>query len=223
MNHEDVLAKSSLKSAIAVSDWQWKEHALTLYQWAMTFNARFFADVAMPEPVIAFDKLNVKTLAAYTLKRNPQGLLDQIAFNVKHFASKNQQVTWQNELWGELETLLHEQVHLWQQNFGEHPINRNYHNTEFVAKCESLGLHPKAGKGYHTKPADGKFAELMVEYGIVQPVEAVVEITKGRSTLHKWVCPECGLILRVGIADDIQIACVNCTALAEQAVLFARA
>jgi hypothetical protein len=224
MNPEDTLAKSSLKSAIAVSDWQWKEHALLMYQWAITFNTRFFTDAVMPEPVIAFDRLNIKTLAAYTLKRNPQGLLDAITFNVKHFDSKNTKLTWRTDLWGELETLLHEQVHLWQQNFGEHPIKpgRIYHNTEFVTKCETLGLHPKAGKGYHTQPADGKFAELMQEFGIVRAAEVAVEVTKGRSTLHKWECPECGLILRVGVMDDIQVSCVSCTELLDQMILFTK-
>jgi hypothetical protein len=43
--------------------------------------------------------------------------------------------------WAQLETLLHEQVHLWQQNFGNDPVNpgKPYHNKEFVEKCEHLG------------------------------------------------------------------------------------
>jgi len=70
-----------------------------------------------------------------------------------------------------METLLHEQVHLWQQNFGKDPVKpgRVYHNKEFVEKCESLGLHPKIGEGYHLKLADGPFEILMRELGITPP------------------------------------------------------
>ena len=46
-------------------------------------------------------------------------------------------------MWAVLETLLHEQIHLWQQNFGEHSVERNYHNKEFVNKCKQLGLYPR--------------------------------------------------------------------------------
>jgi hypothetical protein len=39
----------------------------------------------LPDPVISFDDLwNIKTLATYTLHRNPQGLLDEITFNTVH-------------------------------------------------------------------------------------------------------------------------------------------
>jgi len=67
--------------------------------------------------------------------------------------------------------LLHEQVNLWQQNFGNDPVKPGwvYHNKEFVEKCESLGLHPKPGEGYHLKLVDGAFEILMRELGIVPP------------------------------------------------------
>ena len=58
----------------AAEDWEWHTTATTLYQWADRFNDRFFSR-RMPETVLGFEKLNVRTLAANTLKRNPQGLL----------------------------------------------------------------------------------------------------------------------------------------------------
>ncbi len=84
---------------------------------------------------------------------------------------EGEKLVWRFGRWAQLETLLHEQVHLWQQNFGKDPVKpgRVYHNKEFVEKCESMGLHPKIGEGYHLKLADGPFAILMRELGIAPP------------------------------------------------------
>jgi len=78
---------------------------------------------------------------------------------------------WRFGRWAQLETLLHEQVHLWPQNFEEDPVKpgKVYHNKEFVEKCESLGLHPMPAKGCHVAIADGIFAQLMGELGIERP------------------------------------------------------
>jgi len=186
--------------------WEYADQAAFLYRWAVIFKDRLLDPVLLtdrrrlPDPVISFENMrNYNILAAYTLKRNPQGLLYEITFNTVHFKDDK----WAFGEWGLLETLLHEQVHLWQQNFGREPISRNYHNREFVDKCESLGLHPKIGGGYHLKPADGVFAQLMKEHGISRPEVVEVPGTKidwwklldgwkkekrGCSTLTRWSC-----------------------------------
>jgi hypothetical protein len=60
------------------------------------------------------------------------------------------------------------------------------------------------------------FAQLMSELGIERPDDVPRETgekptkkdwfrpnkEKGRSTLHKWVCPDCGLSVRMGIKSD---------------------
>lgn len=112
-------------------------------------------------------------------------------------------------------------MHLWQQNFGEDPVNpgKVYHNKEFVEKCESLGLHPMPVKGCHVAVAVGVFAQLMGELGIERPETPPTmnalkidwfkflddwfeKAAKGKSTLKKWCCPKCGLNVRMGIAGD---------------------
>lgn len=111
-------------------------------------------------------------------------------------------------------------VHLWQQNFGQHPVTRNYHNREFVGKCEQLGLHPRVGTGAHWKPADGAFAQLMAENQIQRPTQVVVpkeerknwwdlgkKERKGRSTLSKWSCG-CQNV-RVG-TKEFHARCTRC-------------
>lgn len=223
------------KNAETARDWEYTDEAAYLYRMANQFKERFLDPIIrndrnrLPDPVISFQNLrNINTLAAYRLTRNPQGLLYEIIMNTEHYsdAPMDGRTTkqWSFGKWAQLETLLHEQVHLWQQNFGEHPVQvgRAYHNKEFVAKCESLGLHPKLGEGYHLRLADGVFADLMKDLGIPAPdlsrrtmgidldwfswyLDNLGKKKKGKSSLQKWTCPECGLNARMGIKGDPQL------------------
>jgi hypothetical protein len=198
----------------AAIDWEWHEIASQLYVWTDRFNDRFF-EHGMPETVLSFESMDHRILAAYTLRRNAQGLLYEITFNTKHL---------RRALWETLETLMHEYVHLWQQNFGEHPVQRNYHNVEFVQRCEALGLHPAVGSGAHLKPADGVFAEFLKGHSIAEPepIRGVKlnpkgkpldwwanprERRRGRSTLVKWSCG-CQNV-RVG-TKEFHAQCLKC-------------
>jgi len=114
------------KNAENAYDWEYTDEAKYLYGMAVTFKDRFLDPILhtdrgrLPDPVISFDDLrNKKTLAAYTLHRNPQGLLDEITFNTVHFEEKDEKKVWKNGRWAQLETLLHEQVHLWDDEFFE--------------------------------------------------------------------------------------------------------
>jgi len=216
------------KNAENARDWEYRDEAQYLYGMAVLFKDRFLDPVLhtdrgrLPDPVISFDDLrNQKTLAAYTLHRNPQGLLDEITFNTAHYVDEGNQKEWAWGKWAQLETLLHEQVHLWQENFGKykHRPGRVAHDKEFVEKCESLGLHPMPVVGCHTAVADGVFAQLMAELGIPRPEDVPrekgekpikrdwfrPEKEKGTSTLHKWECPECGLKVRMGISGNPEL------------------
>lgn len=212
------------KNAEAARDWEYSEESQYLYKMANLFKDRFLDPILhtdrgrLPDPVISFDDLrNRRTLAAYTLHRNPQGLLDEITFNTVHYEDQEGKRVWVWGKWAQAETLLHEQVHLWQENFGEHKHKpgRVAHDKEFVQKCESLGLHLMPVVGCHIQVADGVFADLMKELGIPRPEDVPREAEKpskrdwfrpvpekGRSTLQKWVCPDCGLAVRIGIKDD---------------------
>lgn len=220
------------KNAETARDWEYSEEAKYLYGMAVLFKDRLLDPVLLtdrgrlPDPVISFDNLrNKKTLAAFTLHRNPQGLLDEITFNAVHYEEEDGRKVWKFGKWAQAETLLHEQVHLWQQNFGKHPVKpeKVTHNKEFVDKCESLGLHPLPVIGAHFAVADGVFAQLMGELGLERP-DDVPRIEgkslkrdwfrrqpeKGRSTLHPWICPNCGLKLRATIKGEINSTHDDC-------------
>lgn len=219
------------KNAETASDWEYRDEAQYLYSMAVVFKDRLLDPILLtdrrrlPEPVISFaDMRNYNTLAAYKLIRNPQGLLYEITMNTQHYEKKEDKVEWSFGRWAQMETLLHEMVHLKQQNFGADPVvigkRSTYHNKEFVEMCEAVGLHPKLGEGWHVRLATDPFAKLMSEYGIETPQELDKGIEfdidwfkfllddgkkKGRSTLNKWVCPKCNLKVRIGIKGNPEL------------------
>ena len=194
------------KNAENARDWEFREEAKFLYSMALVFKDRLLDPVLLtdrgrlPDPVISFEDMrNRKILAGYRLHRNPEGLLDEITFNTVHYAKDgDSQRLWKYGRWAQLETLLHEQVHLWQENFGEnkHKPGRVMHDKEFVAKCESLGLHPLPVVGCHIQVADGVFAKLMEELGIPRPTnipeDASTDWTKAGGIKKDWFKTEKG-------------------------------
>lgn len=222
----DLSSIEQAKTAVrynAETDLTWRHHELAkqLYGWTDIFRDRFLDPIArldrqgrLPGPVIGFDRDDVRTLAYYILGKNAYGIDDAIILN---------ELNLDRPLYSVLETVLHEQVHLWQQRFGEHPVKRNYHNQEFVQKCESLGLHPFPILGFHWQPADGAFEQLLKEHLILKPQGELVfpvsegqkrnwwqeDREKGRSTLVLYQCP-CGQRVRVGKQDWPGATCHAC-------------
>lgn len=227
-------------------DWPFADQLRFANRWSDIFDERLLDSVAVPgkpripRPVIGFEPMRVETLAAYTINRDNHGLLHAVNFNEVHFLDTDEGKQWRYGQWGFLETLLHEKLHLWQQELGQHPYKQgsNTHNAEFCAKAESYGLHPLPVIGCHIAPADGIFAALMKEYGIERPQAEIPDGSKvdwwklfpdlfkappkGRSSLTKWTCEGCGLNLRVGVKTDIEVACMPCSREAGHTVLFKR-
>lgn len=220
------------KNAENAKDWEYRDEAQFLYRMANLFKDRFLDPVLLtnrrrlPDPVISFDDLrNNRILAAYTLKRNAQGLLDEITFNTVHYEEKDGQLVWKYGRWAQLETLLHEQVHLLQENFlNSHKPGRVAHDKVFIQKCNALGLHPRPVIGSHMQVADGIFAQLMLELGLPRPTDVPrmdsgenpskgdwfrPEKEKGKSTLKKYECV-CGQKIRVGKENWPGAICKAC-------------
>jgi hypothetical protein len=135
---------------------------------------------------------------------------------------------WERGRYSQGETLLHEYIHLWQQiGRGKDPYRwekhrKETHNKEFVAKAEEFGIHPMPVQGVHTSIATpgSPIDILLKELGIFPPEGADKkpeddrmdwaiwlifkgkERPAGKSTLNKWLCPDCGLAVRIGIKSD---------------------
>lgn len=202
------------KNAETASDWEYRAEALFFYGLAVLFRDELIDPILrldrsqVPDPVISFDNLRQsRTLAGYTLNRNPQGLLHEITFNTTHYDTVDGKKEWRFGRWSQSETLLHEQLHLKQQKYGKEPYKggRVTHNKEFVGMGKDLGLNIFPVVGYHYAVANegSPFARIMHQLGIQRPDDVptlspgekpkgnyfeVGRKRKGRSSLTKYSC-----------------------------------
>jgi predicted SprT family Zn-dependent metalloprotease len=99
------------------------------------FNEHLFADV-LPRCLLTVQR-ETNTLGYFSPNRwgNKKGeKAHEIAINPAYFAS--------HSLIEVLQTLVHEQCHLWQQVFGSRKSRNGYHNREWAFKMETIGLMP---------------------------------------------------------------------------------
>lgn len=209
--------------------WEFQEEAAKLYRRAEVVMARFYPvfdltkfEGQLPPVLIAIDSLrNKNTLAAYHLVPDEYGFNFKITFNEQHYVKGEEgKPVWEFGDWAQSETLVHEAGHHWQQLNGKNPFkptSRVTHNKEFTDKMAQLGIHCEP-EGFHSRIADvdSPFGILMKEWGITPPDAAPFgeeydkhwwreffkDQKKGRSTLHKWSCPDCGMSVRYGRKDD---------------------
>lgn len=87
------------------------------------------------------------------LHRQDKSRTDEIAMNPSYFGVI--------PLLEILQTLVHEMVHSWQHHFGD-PGRRAYHNKEWAAKMEAIGLMPSSTG----QPGGAKTGEKMADYPI---------------------------------------------------------
>ncbi|ELN0128911.1 SprT-like domain-containing protein [Pseudomonas putida] len=98
------------------------------------FNVQLF-DGQLPDCLITLQRER-RTYGYFSRKRFARRsgeMTDEIAMNPGYFAIRSLRKT--------LSVLAHEMVHLWQFHFGA-PGRRGYHNKEWAARMEALGLMP---------------------------------------------------------------------------------
>lgn len=119
-------------------------------------------------------------------------------------------------------TLVHEMVHQWQQEFGT-PPRRCYHDREWAAKMEDVGLIPsntgqpggrKTGQAmtHYIDPA-GRFQQafdaMPPEFLIPWKSQAPSAASKSpRNSKTKYTCRRCGAALWG--KDTLQVLCLEC-------------
>jgi SprT-like family protein len=145
-------------------------------------------------------------------------LTDEIALNPAHFATRSTE--------GVLSTLAHEMVHLWQHHCGK-PSRSAYHNREWAAKMDAIGLCPShtgqpGGKRTwqhrsHDVVADGSFAQacaaLLAEGFVISWRDRAREDAPGKppgkaGVRTKYTCPNCGL--NAWAKPDVVLLCGAC-------------
>ena len=187
-------------------DWYMKDLFRELHRWAAIFDAEFKLEI--PQIAICVDPLR-RAYGHFRAGPNGFGLSSEIAINENYLGKR--------PFWEVLGTLLHEQLHAWQEAHGK-PGRGNYHNKQFCQKADSLGLvvDNKGVTQYRTPSA---FTELLEQHGIhvpdlPQPVTVARRRPRmGTSKLKLWFCG-CTRV-RVAVAD-FWAKCLKCGNLFER-------
>ncbi len=190
-------------------EWDFDDVATDLHRWKERFDLEFKLNV--PQIAIAIDRLSFWRLGQFRYGHNGFGLRGEITISTHHVVANIRPHDW----WNVLGTLLHEQLHAWQQEQGK-PGAGNYHNVEFRNKAISLGLI--VDQRGHTQYAPvSPFVSLLQRYGVTVPK---LELPKppankaaAASKLRLWMC-RCPVRLRVAI-PKLQARCLNCGQLFE--------
>lgn len=129
---------------------------------------------------------------------NPHSI-HEIAMNPQYFSGRSDEQI--------ISTLVHEMVHLWQQEYGN-PPRGNYHNREWAEKMESLGLIPsttgeeggaKTGTSVtHYINPDGAYQRLiktfLADHEAIQYQDRVTPEQRAKAKKKnkvKYTCPKC--------------------------------
>jgi len=118
------------------------------------FNAQLYGG-QLPACLITLQR-EKRTCGYFCAKRfsNVHGALaDEIAMNPTYFATVPLAET--------MQTLVHEMCHLWQHHFGQ-PGRGRYHNEQWAARMESMGLMPSCTG----KPGGKRTGDQMGDYAI---------------------------------------------------------
>lgn len=106
-----------------------------------------------------------------------------------------------------LQTVAHEMAHQWQHHFGEKKSRTAYHNAEWAAKMESIGLMPSSTSQPGGKKTGQKMGDYVIPGGLFERVVAELsadELNEIGSTVLppkqsdpakkkvKHTCPSCG-------------------------------
>jgi hypothetical protein len=130
-----------------------------------------------------------------------------------------------------LSTLVHEMVHVWQECFGK-PPRKAYHDKQWAAKMEEVGLMPSTtgepgGKRTgqrvtHYIVAGGPYASAYArlrQRGYVLGWQSAPNGASGaaakRASKSKFTCPDCGL--NAWAKEDAKLACGECGEVMEAA------
>jgi hypothetical protein len=194
------------------SGWTLHDAMQHLHDWADIFRFRFKLEI--PAVPLRLARLRWNCLGHFDPSFNDFGLQNEIAIDVGHLTARLQSGAW----WQVLATLLHEQLHFWQQLNGRpsRPGRGNYHNVEYRERAARLGLVVSSRGVNEHYLAESPFLMLLKEKGVDIPALSnspqYFPASRPRvgSKLKRW---SCGCIppvrLRVGRAK-IRVRCMDC-------------
>jgi predicted SprT family Zn-dependent metalloprotease len=181
------------------------------------FNARLFAG-ELPPVLLNFSR-HVRSYGFFAPERWERGQA------VRHEISLNPSTLKSRAAIDVASTLVHEMVHLWQHEKGT-PSRAGYHNQEWAAKMDAVGLVPsstgepggaRTGQQMtHYIDKAGAFAEafraMPREYGLPwtceEPDDRAAKKKRAAKNKVKYSCPSCDA--NVWGRPDLAISCDDC-------------
>jgi len=131
-----------------------------------------------------------------------------------------------------LSTLVHEQVHVWQQTYGE-PGRKGYHNKEWGSKMKEIGLYPSNTGKEGGKETGSKMSHYSINPGVFERYCNILlgegfklnwqsfidkkADKKKKQTRVKYCCAGCGL--NMWGKPDSNIICEDCSDIEEQVIV----
>jgi len=128
------------------------------------FNRELFKG-ELPSCLITLQRTAVRVAGHFSAERfaSPDDRkTDEIALNPMHF---RQAAKWRMQA---LQTLAHEMCHLWQHHCGKQQSRKAYHNAEWGAKMESIGLMPSATGAPGGKKTGQKMGDYPIAGGLFE-------------------------------------------------------
>ncbi len=190
--------------------WDFRDVMQELHVWAQRFNFEFKLEI--PEVTIGIKDLGRQYNGQFLEGHNSLGLRREIIIDRRHIEECLSQETWYEVLG----TLLHEQLHAWQEEHGKSG-KRNYHNKQFQRKAAELGLiiSPQGYKQYEA-PDDSPFFSVLEKHGVCVPKLPEPDrlngqrARSGNSKLKLWVCG-CRPPVKVRVGRAVfQARCLIC-------------
>ena len=179
------------------------------------FNDNLFAG-ELPLVILNFSRSSAKTLAFHKSNTwtpesgNNQDKLSEISLTPRFLNRPKIEI---------FSSLVHEQCHLWQHNFGKKKSRAGYHNQEWADKMLEVGLKPVSSNGTmtgqsvsHEIVSGGKFEQSfkVIEKDLKLPFLVLNEDKKviSKATRSKYLCDICSAI--VYGKREMKIICGEC-------------
>jgi hypothetical protein len=201
--HPSAVYHSLSEHQRAAADWRHQPTMKELHIWAERFATEF--KLQLPAMTLAVDRTRSRRcLGHYRPGYNGLGLRCEIVISESHLERAVQESAW----WRVLGTLLHEELHCWQEFHGKSG-RRNYHNVQFRRKATELGLIVDE-RGVTRYDPGSPFFALLERHGVQAPALPKPNLHQSRTKpvkLHLWVCG-CTKV-RVGRAH-FNAKCLDC-------------
>ena len=187
------------------------------FQEAFSFYNESLFDASLPDCLIVMTRKprSHGYLAPCRWARQDNGeVLHELGLNPVDFAVRSTEEV--------LSTLVHEMCHAWQQSYGEKVPRKGYHNKEWAAQMESVGLIPsdtglpggkQTGQSMtHFIDESGEFLRqtaVILDVGWTIPhIDIPEEKEKRKNNRPKYTCPQCSI--QAWAKSGLLLGCVNC-------------